>query len=620
MSSGEFPGAHPAGVQVRCVPCAGSGVVRFGLPWRFAGDSTPRCVPCWRAEQQRRVRRDRERLRAQLWEGLGAAEQAALCPVCETAAQRPPADFTSSPAGEEGSAAAPRRPGAGRVGCWRCGDAVWLRQAAEDAVRDRASRAARDVVCVAARRQVAVAAGWADRVGRVLREFARGGGRGRAVELLADLLAREVTARVAQRGRPGALGLVAAVLAVDSDWRSGRRALPGRARTARLVGCSERAVSSAWARAEQLGWACRTRQGGRLSLVDRTAARRGNDRAQFDLAPLHLGDAELRQRYVTAAIKVLGVLLGRAEDELRCAREALAAAVRAAEFSPTAPDEAAPQTPPGVRRGHLGSPSFFTPHMVSTGRDLTSCPYWGLQFSRRKLINSPDAAGLPNTGRGTDGAERPSPTTRRSGIGTPQGRPTPPPLKHPRTIYTTRSTPKRTRLRRDWKGWAPELAEQLAEQWPWLRQPGTPWPWVIATLGSRLGPDWTAPALVRYIRRRSNRAVLAAPDYPVAYLRHLLETALTGDREPPHPARRHTEHQRAVARTAAETTAAATAARRAEFLARDRDAVPAHRSSAASQLAALRAHLSQRHTSTGKVPAGKNTAEPTMPVLQTPTL
>ncbi len=85
---------------------------------------------------------------------------------------------------------------------------------------------------------------------------------------------------------------------------------------------------------------------------------------------------------------------------------------------------------------------------------------------------------------------------------------------------------------------------------------------------------------------------MSTPNHPVAYLRYLLDHAFTGDREPPHPARRFTEHRKAVAAA----SAAAANRRKAQFDTRDRLAVPAHRSSAAGELATLRKRLSMRQT------------------------
>src|SRR5262249_60122408 len=66
-------------------------------------------------------------------------------------------------------------------------------------------------------------------------------------------------------------------------------------------------------------------------------------------------------------------------------------------------------------------------------------------------------------------------------------------------------------------------------------------------LGARLGPDWTAPAVLAWLTKTRTQPLLDAPHDPLAYLAAVLDQALTGDNEPPHPARRHTEHRRQLA-------------------------------------------------------------------------
>lgn len=117
---------------------------------------------------------------------------------------------------------------------------------------------------------------------------------------------------------------------------------------------------------------------------------------------------------------------------------------------------------------------------------------------------------------------------------------------------------------------------------------------MAATLGAALGRDWTAEALDAWVRRARPRPLLAEPDSPVAYLRAVLEDALTGPAAPPHPARRHAEHRRAL------VAAQAAAQREHQDVARtgqdDRDqaaARPGRRSPAAeAALAAIRARTS----------------------------
>ncbi|MEV0217648.1 hypothetical protein [Micromonospora sp. NPDC050695] len=103
----------------------------------------------------------------------------------------------------------------------------------------------------------------------------------------------------------------------------------------------------------------------------------------------------------------------------------------------------------------------------------------------------------------------------------------------------------------------------------WLK--GVPLPRVAATIGARLGPDWTVEATLEAIgRSRAGRDRLDAPLRPLGYLVVLLEEALTGEHEPPHPARRWDQHVQEVAAARrrdvvdqAATTAAELAATRA---------------------------------------------------------
>ena len=95
-----------------------------------------------------------------------------------------------------------------------------------------------------------------------------------------------------------------------------------------------------------------------------------------------------------------------------------------------------------------------------------------------------------------------------------------------------------------WWNWAPQLTNDLLILWPWLRE--AEWKAVAAVLGSRLGPDWTAEALARFVTDRNGRAILMTPAAPVAYLKRLLDRALLGNVVPPCPARLHTEHVRGL--------------------------------------------------------------------------
>src|SRR5205814_241182 len=85
------------------------------------------------------------------------------------------------------------------------------------------------------------------------------------------------------------------------------------------------AVYDGWRRIAAVGWAARVRVGGRNSLERRMETGRANDRAEFDIAPVHRSpvDVATRARYVPAALGVLGELLDRALVVLAEAQDAL---------------------------------------------------------------------------------------------------------------------------------------------------------------------------------------------------------------------------------------------------------------------------------------------------------
>jgi hypothetical protein len=586
---------HPTGVQVDCAACVGAGVLqpRQGMPDRFVGDPTPLCMPCWLAEQHRRQRAADEALLARYWESVAGvvsvAEVAAVvCPACEQPEPGPT--------------------------CWLC-SYTWLAQArvefaAElelDAVEVAASLQAIEAVTDAEAR-VAELAGWVERLRACLDAYGRShqGGRGRPVELLADLMARDAADRTTLRGRPGALHRVAAGTAVDADWRSGRRALPGRARLAELVGCSERAVTSAWRRAMALGWMERTREGRRLTLAERRETGRSNDRSEFDIVQLHTSevDTELRAEWVPVALGVLGdlvehaeVLLGEAEEELESARVRYGAwtdwseRVRSAQRR-RAVDQVLAQVC-AWPAATLHAANIFPPRTASRGEYFSSGPLLGLRYSPPIMIRFESGRGTANGGRGQDGASR-SPAEGalcdldcagcggRQDCGSQY-------VARPRTLDGSRRRSRRVE-RPEWAWWAYPLARELAGWWPWLA--GSPVPWVTAALGAALGPDWTAQAVVDLVRARCGPPAPAeAICAPAAYLRELLRQALAGPRMPSHPARAHDEQRRAQVAEAAVTGRAHAAAVAAEATERAAAGTVAAASSAAGSLAALRASL-----------------------------
>ncbi|WP_223874476.1 hypothetical protein [Salinispora mooreana] len=546
--------AHPTGLQTPCVSCASAGRDTQGLP-RDGEGSDALCIPCWRtrteAAQRRRVAAER---RAALEASL-VVDEAPVCAAC--GAEEP------SPS------------------CWLCGYS-WLAELRATFERDQAledaaveARFAQLTQRAEAEQRVAELAGWVDRLQVTVSAYAAGGGRGRAVELLADVLSREAGARVCRRGRPSRLARVAAVLAVDSDWRTGRRALPGRERSAQLAGCTTRTVTDCWARAEALGWATRTHHGRRLSLAERTELGRCNDRAEFDLAPLHRGDPAVRAPYIPVALLVLDdlvqhalVLLAAAQDDLDAliARTAgvvdHAALARRAQLrhAVAAARDTLLTDVEAIATAQIETGNFFSPRSASQGEYLSSCLSRGFAQPPTKTHST---SGDPSRGEG--GASR---STTRGSSGAHR-------VARPRTRQGTCASPRRPRPRPEWHGWAYPLAQAAQQALAWLQ--AVPLPRVAATIGARLGPAWTIEAMLDTIdRARGGRELLTDPERPLGYLVALLDTALTGEHEPPHPARRHDAHRQAAQdarrRDLVDQATAATTARnttRADWAARE---------------------------------------------------
>ncbi|MFY1599822.1 hypothetical protein [Micromonospora sp. WMMD737] len=438
--------------------------------------------------------------------------------------------------------------------CWLCGYS-WLAAAREAFERDQVAEAAaveQQFALLAERTdaesRVAELAAWVERLRTTVESYAAGGGRGRAVELLADLLTRDAAARVSRRGRPSMLARVAGVLAVDADYRSGRRALPGRARSAELAGCTERAVTAAWARCEALGWAERTRQGGKLSLAERTELGRYNDRAEFDLAPVHRGEAAVRASYVPLALLVLDELMQHALGELAAAQDdvdalvartasvvdhaALARRVQLRLAASTARDTLLADVE-AIATAQIETGNSFPPRLASQGEYLSSCLSRGFA---QPLSIAP--AGSVEPSRGEKRASRSSSTS--------EGRRASRSVRRPRPIERACAPSRRSRPAPEWIGWAYDLARAAQRAFEWLEP--APLPRVAALLGSRLGPRWTMPDLLDWIRQsRDGRELLDAPKRPLGYLRSLLDESLTGNVEPPHQARRYDQHRAQVA-------------------------------------------------------------------------
>ncbi|WP_019871473.1 hypothetical protein [Salinispora oceanensis] len=107
--------------------------------------------------------------------------------------------------------------------------------------------------------------------------------------------------------------------------------------------------------------------------------------------------------------------------------------------------------------------------------------------------------------------------------------------------------------------------------------------------------------------------LLANPTNPTAYLRVLLEDALTTSAAPPHPARRWTEHRRRIVTAQAATAATANNATREQWAVReqarqDERAGPGH--SRHTALAAARAAGRGDHTAARTIAATATTPKP----------
>jgi hypothetical protein len=574
---------YATGVQEWCARCARHGIRKRGMPRVGGVDGEPLCLACWPGWRGRRAHlqaRQAEQLDAQGWRpwelqalGLAAAD-----------------DDADTGAEDTGVCCAACGQLEATPECWLCGW-LWLQRVQRDYELEQAAAAAAteaEFFRIAAVAEVELRLSWLEGVLRraqdAVEAYLTGGGKGRPVELLADLMAREAAARTTLRGRPGGtLHRVGAVMALDSDWRSGRRSMAGRAQTAELAGCSTRAVTGAWKAAVTVAWAERTREGRKLTLAERMELGRTNDRAEYDLAPVHLSpvDPAVRASWAPLALATFGDLIenilelisavhddldglrarvGAVPDPAEMVRRAQMrqAADRAMTAAVTAVDNAA--AGPDIDR------NFFPPRMASKGECFSSLSLGvkkpsGLSFhpqaadrgSRRPGGRRKVGASRSSTRRCTD-LEASGPHVdlrfRRSGA---DGR--------PRTAQEECAAPRRARPRPEWTDWAPDLYVDLVELWPWLRR--SPRPMVVATLGAVLGPEWTAQTLVDWVNEVRRRPLLD-PDRPVSYLKALLREALTGDRQPPHPARMFTEHRQAAVVAEAEERRARQAAERAE--------------------------------------------------------
>jgi hypothetical protein len=508
-----------------CAVCARASVDdRPGEPRSGAG-SEALCLPCWRGRSDRAARQALRAAETWAWEHAGDVDPAELvCPAC--GADEPTPE------------------------CWLCGW-TWLQQARREFELDQAAEAAataaefaRIAATTEAEAHIAWLEGWLKHAQGVVAAYREGRGWGRPVELVADLMARDAAARTTMRGRPPeARARIAAVMALDSDPRSGRRSMPGRDETALLAGCDKRTVTSEWKHQEAgLGWLTRTQKGRKLTFAERVACGRGQNRTMFDLAPLHRSpvDTDTRALWAPLALAAIGDLIETTLSMLSAAYEALDGlrARSGADVDWAEQTRRARMRQIAARAAATAldiDGNFFPPRTASRAEYVSSCSYWGLTFSRE---NSRLLGGRP-VGRRGDGASRsPAQSSKADleGSGSTVGGHTRSshPVRRPRTLQATRPAPRKPAPRPDWVDWAPDLARDLRELWPWLAE--VPLTWITATLGAALGRDWTAAALDAWVRARHG-ALLETPARPARYLKTLLAEVLTGDAEPPHPSR-----------------------------------------------------------------------------------
>ncbi|MEU6077589.1 hypothetical protein [Micromonospora sp. NPDC047074] len=524
--------------------------------------------------------------------------------------------------------------------CWLCGYS-WLAAIREQFAQEQEAEQATAVAVVEAERaavaarfgqlvevteaedRVAELTAWVQRLREVIEAFAGGRRRGHAVVHLADLLARQDATRGSRRGRPSVLARVAGVLAVDANARITR---PGRLRTAELAGCQPRTVTGCWARAEALEWMERTVQGGKLSLEERTRLGRTYDRAEFDLAPLGGRErAVAREPYLPVALLVIEGLLAHAVALLEAAQDDvdalhtrtgavmdMAAMARRAQLRQAVATARATAIE-GAEDLARHALNICHPRAASQGMSVYS--WLVFRGETPPSITHPRSVG---PSRGGKRASRSSPTT--------EGRQGSRSVRRPRPIEGACGASQRSRPAPKWSGWAYDLARAAQRAFEWLQ--AAPTPRVAATLGARLGPDWTMPVLLDWIgQSRGGRELLDLPDRPLGYLRRLLDDSLTGDAEPPHPARRFDEHRAQVAADhrrevveQATVAADAMATHRVGWDERDQAATrPGQRSPAAeAALAGIRASTSGRLRRTDRTALLGNKADSDWPQTAQP--
>jgi hypothetical protein len=285
--------------------------------------------------------------------------------------------------------------------------------------------------------------------------------------------------RTNSRGRPPALLRIAWIQALDSDYRTGRGALPGREWTADLADCQERAVTAGWKTGQDLGWSWRIRVGGPVSEAERAATGRSRMRAEWNLVELRGCDPTLRAPWIPHAVEVAKTVLARAQELLGDAQAALDAERAQDDDGDQGVDWAErvrriqmrqavaevldrPIVAPGSTILELNT---FPPHGVSRGECDSARQLMGLFFSPPKMISSPDGTVSMAFGQGgQDGASR-SPTEGVEWCGSPS-------ITRPRTLNRAGRRSQKPRKKPEWSSWAYRLAEELGRLWAPAARPG----------------------------------------------------------------------------------------------------------------------------------------------------
>lgn len=289
------------------------------------------------------------------------------------------------------------------------------------------------------------------------------------------------------------------------------------------------------------------------------------------------------------------------------------AAARAAKASAAAAVEAVDNAFEQARRMR----SFCDHPRKGSRSSFSSCLRFGGKDSASAYVTL--AAGLRPTGRGDDQEQVGASRSSTRGV----ARPTTP--RHPRT--GTGGVLSGSPGRRSVMWWAKPLARALASRWAFLgrylddaddgrrrphlvaRERGLRIHMIAATLGTRLGPQWSADDVVSLVERHAGiHSVIAPGDAhsPLRYLAVMLERALTDpDAQVPHHSPVRQAYEQAVLDAELAAEAARGAGLRTEFDQRDA-AAAAERSGPRLGLAAARKAAAGRRPASGRSedPAG----------------